>query len=68
MVETAILAEAGPSPKYVFKSPAMNALNIDETLYSFKSTIIDHMLGNDYDYFLINPERSLTILATTNCY
>lgn len=64
----AILAEAGPSPKYVCKSPAMNVLNIDETFYGFKSTIIDRMLGNDYDYFLINPEKSLTILATTNCY
>lgn len=68
MVEIALLAEAGPSPKYVYKSPAMNALNLDESFYSFKSTIIDHMLDNDCDYFLINPEKSLTILATTNCY
>lgn len=68
MVERSLIAGAGSSPKYKYKSAAMEVINLCDILENLNSAIIDYLVDNECEEYLITPVQSMSILSTLNAY
>lgn len=62
----ALVAGAGLSPRYKYKSPAMEVINLCDISEHLNSAIIDYLLDNECDEHFITPVQSMSILSNLN--